>query len=282
MDRRSRVMGRVLVTLLGAAVGAVLMSGSDQPVTAHAYPRWQELAAPPLAPRSDALGVRVGHRVLVLGGVGSHGVALRDGASYDLRTGTWRRVVTPVATTTRDVAVAAAGVAVLRHARYRADGRVVAVRPSVATCGRGCTRYLRSASAPSAFRSEVYAVAGRHVEVYSVQLGRWTPLPADPVRPRLTHGRVRASLHGTIVTGYAGESRSLVADRWDGLSWHRVPRLAAGPTTGSGSCPAAYPPAEPRGSPSEPGFWWWPPAGRGSILREAADRTGAAPSTFLR
>ena len=233
-------MGRVLVTLLGAAVGAVLMSGSDQPVTAHAYPRWQELAAPPLAPRSDALGVRVGHRVLVLGGVGSHGVALRDGASYDLRTGTWRRVVTPVATTTRDVAVAAAGVAVLRHARFgrtavwwRYDQR------------RDLWSRMHSvpanASAPSAFRSEVYAVAGRHVEVYSVQLGRWTPLPADPVRPRLTHGRVRASLHGTIVTGYAGEPRSLVADRWDGLSWHRVPRLAAGPTDRFGSLPDGVP-----------------------------------------
>ncbi len=222
MDGRSRVLGRGLVTLLGAVVGAVLMSGSDQPVTAHPYPRWQELAAPPLSPRSDALGVRLGHRVLVLGGLASGGVSLRDGASYDLRTGTWRRLVTPIAITTRDRAVAAAGVAVLRHARagraavwWRYDPR------------RDAWSRMRAvpahAAAPSAFHSEVYAVAGRRVEVYSVQLGRWTPLPVDPLRPRLAHRRVRAGLGGTVVTGYAGAARSLVADRWDGRSWHRIP-----------------------------------------------------------
>ncbi len=116
MHGRRRVLGRVVVTLLGAVLGVVLMSGSDQPVTAHAYPRWQELAAPPLAPRADALGLRVGRRVLVLGGVGVDGRALSDGASYDLRTGTWRRLRAPTALSARDRAVAAAGVVVVRHA----------------------------------------------------------------------------------------------------------------------------------------------------------------------
>lgn len=225
MGGRSRVLGRVLVTLLGAVVGAVLMSGSDQPVTAHSYPRWQELAAPPLAPRADALGVRVGQRVLVLGGVGSDGVALRDGASYDLRTGTWRSLRTPVALTARDRATAAAGVAVVRHARAGHAAAWWRYDPRREEWSR-MRAVPAHASAPSAFRSEVYAVAGRHVEVYSVQLGRWTPLPADRLRPRLTQGRVRASLGGTVVSGYAGPARTPVADRWDGRSWRRLPRPA--------------------------------------------------------
>ena len=113
--RLSRAVTLTLATLLGAAVGAVLLSGSDQPVTAHVFARWQQLATPPLSPRTDALGVHVGHRVLVLGG--RQGSVLRDGATYDLRTGMWRHLRMPVAVTDRDHAVAAAGVAVLRHAR---------------------------------------------------------------------------------------------------------------------------------------------------------------------
>jgi hypothetical protein len=233
-------MGRVVVTLVGAVVGAVLMSGSDQPVTAHSYPRWQELAAPPLAPRSAALGVRVGQRVLVLGGVGSDGVALRDGASYDLPTGTWRRLLTPVAFTARDRAAAAAGVAVVRHATagHAAAWWRYDVRRDAWSRMYGVPA---QASAPSAFRSEIYAVAGRHVEVYSVQLGRWTALPADRLRPRLTQRHVRASLGGTVVTGYAGPARALLADRWDGRSWHRVPRPAAASVEPFGPLPDGVP-----------------------------------------
>ena len=77
-------------------------------------------------------------------------------------------------------------------------------------------------SAPSAFGSEVYALAGRRVMVYSVQLDRWTPLPVDRLRPVLTHRRVRASRAGTVVTGYAVLPNRLVSDRWDGLRWRRT------------------------------------------------------------
>ena len=54
---------RALVTMVAALLGAILLSGSDQPVTAHSsYPHWQVLPAPPLAPRTHALGVPAGHR----------------------------------------------------------------------------------------------------------------------------------------------------------------------------------------------------------------------------
>jgi hypothetical protein len=221
MRSQRRVLSRTLAPLLGAIVGVVLFSGSDQPVTAHPYPPWQQLAAPPLSVRTHALGVRVGHRLLVLGGRGAGGTALRDGAAYDVRTGSWRRVRTPVYVTDRDRAAAAAGVVILRHLRTG--------RP--ASWWRYDTRHdvwsrmrlLRpSPSVPSAFGSEVYALSGRHVMVYSVQLDRWTPLPADPLRPAPRKRTVTASSAGTVVTGYVGHPSRLVSHRWDGVSWHRL------------------------------------------------------------
>lgn len=217
----ARWLGRALTTVACAVVGAVLLSGSDQPVTAHPYPHWQQLAAPPISPRTHALGVHVRHRVVVLGGFGRSGLALRDGAAYDVRTGIWHRLRTPVPITDRDRAAVAAGVVVLRHRRpalspswWRYDVRL----DDWSRMGGVRTRL----SAPSAFGSEVYALAGRRVMVYSVQLDRWTPLPVDRLRPVLTHRRVRASRAGTVVTGYAVLPNRLVSDRWDGLRWRRT------------------------------------------------------------
>jgi|1186.fasta_scaffold96410_2 hypothetical protein len=238
-----RVTSRALATLLGAVVGVVLLSGSDQPVTAHPYPRWQALAAPPLSPRTDALGVRIGQRVLVLGGVRSGTHRLRDGAAYDLRTGIWHRLRTPVPVTDRDDVVVAAGVAVLRHVRTGQAASWWSCDPG----GRGRWARLRHLPArlsaqPSAFGSEVYALSGRRVVVYSVLLGRWTRLPADPLRPVLRDGRVTASVAGTVVHGYAGRSRAAVADRWDGLAWHRTRDTASGAAgTAADLLPAGVP-----------------------------------------
>jgi hypothetical protein len=226
---------RALVTLVGALVGAVLLSGSDQPVTAHAYPRWQEVPAPPLTARTHALGVHVGHWALVLGGVRPDGSVLRDGAAYDVRTGRWHRVWTPVAMSDRDTAVVAARVVVLRQVR---PGRPAswwryAVRQDAWSRLRGVPQH---AAHPSSFGSEVYVLSGRRVVVYSVQLGRWTPLPADRLRPRLVHRTVTASRHGTVVTGApSGHPRRVLADRWDGLRWRRSGSVPALPVTAAPS-----------------------------------------------
>jgi hypothetical protein len=217
LGRRRAVTG-ALVTLAGALVGAVLLSGSDQPVTAHPYPRWQELAAPPFSARTHALAVQAGHLVVVLGGRRADGSTLRDGAAYDLRTGRWRHLVAPVGLTSRDRAVAAAGTLVVAapSSWWRYD---------VATTTWSRLHDVpQDARAPSAFGSEVYALSGYRVVVYSVQLGRWTPLPADRLRPTLRARSVAASRRGTFVTGRAGTRR--VTDRWDGLRWRRV---GAGP-----------------------------------------------------
>jgi hypothetical protein len=222
---------RTLAVVLAAGVGAVLLSGSDQPVTARSYDHWQALPAPPLTARTHALGVAVSHRVLVLGGHHAARTTLRDGAAYDLRTGRWTRLRTPAAFSDRDVAVETAGTVVVRHERrgrsatwWRYD-----VRDREWARMRGVPPGL---SIPSAFASEVYAVSGRRVEVYSVQLGRWTALPADPRRPALVHATVAASRHGTVVTGHvAGHPRRWRADRWDGLRWHRSRVTTTRPVT---------------------------------------------------
>lgn len=213
-----RVLWRMLVTLLLAAAGASFLSGSGQPVTAVPYPRWQEIAPPPLSPRADALGIQVGHRVLVLGGPGPAGA--RDGAAYDVHTGLWRRLRSPIPVTDSDRAAVAAGVVVLRHERpgRRASWWRYDVRLGTWTRMRHLPPHL---GGPTAFASEVYALSGRRVVVYSVQLGRWTPLTRDPLRPALRRARVSVSRAGTVVTGTTGPRSRAVADRWDGLRWRR-------------------------------------------------------------
>jgi hypothetical protein len=221
---RRQTLARALATLVGAAAGAVLMSGSGQPVTARPYPSWQRLPDPPLSERTHSLGVHARHEVLLLGGLlGGRGparVALRDGATYDLRTGRWHHLRLPVATTDRDAAVAAGGVVVLQHRGpsttqqwWRYDVRTRVWSP--------LAQVPRGLSAPFAFGSEVYALSRGRVVVYSVQLGRWSRLPLDPLRPALRGGRVRAGVFGTQVTGRVAH-QGLVTDRWDGVRWARL------------------------------------------------------------
>lgn len=214
-----RAMSRALVTLVAAVAGAVWLSGSGQPVTARPFSRWQELAPPPLSPRTHALGLHVGPRVLLLGGL--HRGSLRDGAAYDLRTGRWQAVAAPVAVTDRDTAVAAAGVAVIRHLRTGRAPTWWTYDPRHDVWSR-MGRVPAHASVPSAYHCEVYAVAAGHVVVYSVQLGRWTSLPADPLRPRLHRPWVSAGRAGTVVGGDVAGRPGPVADRWDGGRWRRL------------------------------------------------------------
>jgi hypothetical protein len=207
--------------LVAAVTGAVWLSGSDQPVTARPYSHWQQIATPPLSPRTHALGVHARHFVLLLGGSRPGAPALPSGAAYDLRSGIWHRLRIPVPVTDRDSAVVAARVLVLRH---------------VGSVQRDTWSRLRDLpprlSAPFGFGSEVYALSGRRVVVFSVALGRWTPLRADGLRPTLIPRTVTASRSGTMVTGFvAAHPRRLIADRWDGLSWHRRRSTPTQPVT---------------------------------------------------
>ncbi len=226
-----RAVTRAVVTLLAALLGAALLSGSDQPVTARSLSHWQELTRPPMSPRTHSLGVHVRHQVLVLGGVRPGSPTLRSGAAYEVRTGRWRALRTPVAVSDRDTAVVAAGVVVVRHLRR---GRAVTwwrydVRQDAWSRLHGLPRRL---SHPTSFGSEVYALSRRRVYVYSVQLDRWTPFPADLLRPVLVQRTVTASLAGTLVTGHpAGHPGRLLTDRWDGVRWHRIRSTSPVPVT---------------------------------------------------
>jgi hypothetical protein len=217
--------------LVATTVGVVVLSGSGQPVTAQSYPHWQQLPAPPMAPRTHALGIRAGHQVLVLGGSRAGAPALRGGASYDLRTGRWQRRQAPIAVSDRDIAVDTAGVVVLRHTT--ATGSYSWWRYAVRQNTWSRLRHLPpDLHAPSAFASEVYALSGHRVVVYSVQLDRWTPLAADPRRPLLRHATVTASRSGTVVTGSTrAHPHRLLTDRWDGLRWRRGPAAQPRPVT---------------------------------------------------
>jgi hypothetical protein len=220
MERRTarRALARAVTVSAVATAGMVLLSGTGQPVTAQPHSSWQAVAPPPLSSRADALGVRVGHRVLLLGGRDTADVALGDGAAYDVQTGRWRHLPTPVGLSSADRAAAAAGVVVVRHAAQGgASWWAFDPTPGTWTRLRGVPT---GAQAPTAFGSEVYAVAGPHVVVFSVAIDRWTALPADPLRPALRHRKVTAGRHGTVVTGRAGPVRA--ADTWDGTRWRRT------------------------------------------------------------
>ena len=156
-----------------------------------------------------------------------------------MQTGRWRKVRAPAGLTSSDEAVAAAGVAVVRDAGP-AGARWWAFDPTPGTWRR-LTGVPAGATAPEAFGSEVYALAGRRVVVYSVALDRWTPLSPDPLRPALVHRQVGASRAGTVVTGRAGAAGALVADRWDGTRWRRT---SAAPTPAT---PPGLPPDIPPG-----------------------------------
>ena len=66
-----RALARCTGVLAVAIAAMVQLSGTGQPVTAQPHSSWQTIAAPPLSERSDALGFRVAHRVLVVGGRGA-------------------------------------------------------------------------------------------------------------------------------------------------------------------------------------------------------------------
>ncbi len=176
--------------------------------------------------------------MLVLGGRGADGLPLRDGASYDVHTGRWRHLRTPIALTAADDAVAADAVAVIRQAGPTST-TWWAFDPTPGTW-TSLRRVPDCAGVPTAFGSEVYAIAGRHVVAFSVALDRWTPLPGDRHRPSLTGRHVAASRVGIVVTGHAPGSSAVVQDRWDGLTWHRT-RTGSVTYRGPGPLPAGVP-----------------------------------------
>jgi hypothetical protein len=68
------------------------------------------------------------------------------------------------------------------------------------------------------------------LHVLDLAAGEWRSLPADPLTPRLTEGRVFATDAGIVLAGVNYEEAApdeptlTQADVWDGESWRRLPR----------------------------------------------------------
>jgi hypothetical protein len=239
--RRRLSVGAAAGAVIAVAVGGTLLGTGHVSVgPSDDRGHWRELPAPPLSPRADAQAVWTGAEVLVVGGE-NHPCPpgadcavisddIRDGAAYDPGTDTWHRIAdAPVPVTAGDRLVEAGGQVVLRHERdggsdwfvYDPDADDWSRIPDVPD-GIG--------DPPSAIGTNVYAMVGHRVAVYSVGPSDWTLLPPDPIQPALAQRAVTATDVGPVVTGVDstqpndGRTPSLLlADVWDGSHWRRLP-----------------------------------------------------------
>jgi hypothetical protein len=259
---------------------------------------WRELPAAPLSPRADSLSVWTGTELVVLGGdrqpcppnadCAAASPLARDGAAYRPATDRWHPIAdAPVGVGPGDRLVAAGGSVILRHAFP--DGRAAWFEydPHGDSWSRlGSPGSGRDRDLPSAVGSEVYVLTGRRVSVLDVARGRWQELPADPLRPRLTQQRVTATDVGPVVTGYDstksndGRSPSVVlADVFDGTSWHRLPptRQLDNTWTWSGSRMVDPDPTVFDGGETNPFPHTYP---AGGLLDPATGRWSALPAAM--
>lgn len=210
--------------------------------------RWAPAAPPPLGPRVDPAVVWNGTAVLVFGGSDPACPALgpcplpplRDGATYDPRSGTWRAVDDlPVGL---DVTVAAP----------TPDGMVVG-RPD-GTPWRydaGTDDWSRMAAAPDGL--DRYAVAGDRMVAYAASqqvigpadhlfdpfMRRWQPVPRDPLGPMEDRQMVWVGrslvLTGTAIDPEAGgvvRAARLDDALDDDAGWTELPDGPVTPGTG--------------------------------------------------
>lgn len=240
--RRRLAVGAAAVAVIAvAASGSLVGTGRVSIGPSHSRGEWRELPAAPLLPRAYALGVWTGGEAIVLGGetkpcpdtyCAQQPREMRDGAAYSPQSNSWRRIPpAPVPVGPGDRLVVADGVVVLRHSlphgsswfTYEPDHNRWSTIGDVPD-GVG--------DLPSAYGSKVFVPAGRRIAVYDVTSFRWSLLPRDPNQPRLVQRRVTATPYGPVVTGYDSTqpqdgtvSNPVVADVYDGTSWHRLPAM---------------------------------------------------------
>lgn len=234
--RRRAAAGVAAAVVVTAGVAGIVVSGSP-----HAggpsgqVGHWRELPTPPLSARENAVVAWTGQEVVVVGGDRvpcgpprgtCHGHALRDGAAYDVTSGTWHRIApAPDGLLSVVGAVVVDGRLVVGGSQWAAYDPT-ADRWTVIPTGQGVSDPM------SALDGSVYAFQRGRVVVYDAGTRAWSTLPADPNRPRLTQKTVTATNAGPVVTGYTFDtSRSIdpstpalaLADVWDGTSWKRLP-----------------------------------------------------------
>lgn len=244
--RRAFAAGLAAVVVVG---GVVLLTGQDQPRTAQPAPSssegWTEVARSPLSPRWQPVGVWTGEEVLFVGG----GIDApcppaadcvepdpmgRDGAAYDPRTDTWRRIAdapVPIGYWFRPAAVGD------RVVLLGSDGRTETwlsydVRGDVWSELPPPPESVVDQGSLTVLDGEVYVLgASRRVLVLDPVKREWRRIIGDPHIPELEAETVVATPEGVFVTGPLSTAptdgdtpRFVVVDRWDGRAWTRYPQ----------------------------------------------------------
>jgi hypothetical protein len=126
-----------------------------------------------------------------------------------------------------DQLVAADGIVVLRVGDAR-QGAMYLYDPATDEWNEALDH---STGALSAYGSTLYALDRGRLATYDVRRGVWDErTPRDRIHPRLTQRQVTATPLGPVVTGVDATQPNngtapslLLADVWDGTSWHRLP-----------------------------------------------------------
>jgi hypothetical protein len=237
------------IGLTGAMVVAIAVASSwlssirESSQPASPIGQWHTLPAPPLSPRSNALGLWTGHEVLYIGGdtqpcapvvscdaqvVNPAGPgtehATRTGAAYNPTTNSWRTI---------------------SPAPGYVDGGTQAVYADNHTfldTTRGWFSYSIAhdtwkkftprwdpGEGLSVLGSRIMGLSHGQVVVYDVVTGAWTTYPVDPIRPRLGGPIVTATSSGPVLAGYDStkpygvhHAPQTLVDTWDGHRWRRL------------------------------------------------------------
>jgi hypothetical protein len=197
-------MNARLPALLVAAALGVAACGDGEPLGAAG---WERVDGVPLSPREGALGVRIGAEALLIGGSDAPPCpptadcevpdvpALVDGAAFDSRTRTWRRIAdAPVPVAEAEGVVVGRSAYVLVHRVRGRPGSANAFLEYLADEDRWVLLEPPSRD-PGAFHSIVaaghrvvaFTTTDEHGEspdlVFDPAPGRWKRLPADPLSP---------------------------------------------------------------------------------------------------
>lgn len=243
--RARRRLAAVVVAALVAG-GTLLATGRVAVGPAHDTGHWRELPAPPLSPRALALAVSTGREIIYLGGerrpcapivscdaamtasqaARAYGY-LRDGAAYDLASGTWRKITgAPGFLESGSEAAFAAGHLYVDTSRgwFDYDVRTDSWSRFESRWCNGCE------VSPVGDRIYGRTGSGRAI-VYDVHHAQWTSYPADRIQPRLGGATVSGTPSGPVLAGYdtskpydIHHGSPTLVDVWDGHAWRRLPQ----------------------------------------------------------
>jgi hypothetical protein len=203
--------------LLVSACAPAVQGTSVDPPSVQASGIWSRLPVSPLAARREAIGEWLGDRFVVVGGwtgppcppsadcIPSEFPALRDGASFDPRTGEWRRIAkAPIPVSGWNSAVAGGFLYLLTGEEWRTDSPAAVLRYDPAA-----DEWVRF-PAPAGEANSLVAVGGHLLAISSSDefgpaadwlldpdSGEWTALPDDPLGP--SFDREATDLDGALI-----------------------------------------------------------------------------------